>query len=421
VGENIGWSTGDSLVDYQTWMDGLAGAGGNFMRVWMASWEFGIEWLDTGLGNYEGRQDNACELDQVFNMARERNIYIMLSLINHGQYSETVNTEWASNPYNAANGGPLNTPIEFGTNEEAIRLWHQKLRYIAARWGYSTNLMTWEWWNEVNWTPLADPDILAPWISQSAAYLHTLDPYDHLITHSGSQVNDTAVWGQESMDFTQAHIYDPSSLTRAFEAAIVDWLEEYPDKPFLMGEFGSPGQFDTQGVMLHSGLWSAPMNGAAGTAMLWWWDTYIEPNDMYYQFSGVVAFYADEDLGARQWHATTADLSARPRSRIYGQQANDYALLWIVSNQYSPESLVDLYEGNLIDRVENPLDITFPDVESVSMTVTGLDDGTYTVEFWDTIAGTVSQTIAVEVSGGTVTIAIPTFNRDWAIKIKPSA
>jgi hypothetical protein len=421
VGENIGWSVGQSLVDYQTWMDGLAGADGNFIRVWMASWEFGIEWLDTGLGNYERRQDRAFELDQVFNMARERDIYIMLSLINHGQYSETTNPEWESNPYNAANGGPLNTPIEFATNPDAIRFWHQRLRYIAARWGYSTNLMTWEWWNEINWTPLVDPDVLAPWVARSAAYLRTLDPYDHLITHSGSQVGDTMVWGQESMDFTQAHIYDPSSLVLSFEAAITNWLRTYPDKPFLMGEFGSPAPIDTEGVMLHSGLWSAPMNGAAGTAMLWWWDTHIEPNDLYYHFAGIAAFYAEEDLGARQWTATTAELSERPNSRIYGQQANDYALLWIVNRQYSPESLIDLYEGNLIDGVENPLDITFPDVEGVSMTLTGLDDGTYTVEFWDTIAGTISETRTVEISGGTVTIAIPTFNRDWGIKIKPSA
>ena len=45
--------------------------------------------------------------------------------------------------------------MEFATNPDAQRLWEQKLRYIAARWGYSTNLFCWEWWNEVNWTPLA--------------------------------------------------------------------------------------------------------------------------------------------------------------------------------------------------------------------------------------------------------------------------
>lgn len=36
----------------------LAASGGTFIRVWMAAWQFAIEWRDTGLGIYTNRMYN---------------------------------------------------------------------------------------------------------------------------------------------------------------------------------------------------------------------------------------------------------------------------------------------------------------------------------------------------------------------------
>ena len=52
--------------------------------------------------------------------AYNRGIYLMVSLLNHGAFSTLFNSEWASNPYNAANGGPLATPADFFTNLDAV-------------------------------------------------------------------------------------------------------------------------------------------------------------------------------------------------------------------------------------------------------------------------------------------------------------
>ena len=335
VGENVGWATGgDPLGSYAKWLDGLATAKANFIRVWMAPWGFSIEWLDTGLGNYARRQQQAFQLDQVVDMLSEHDIYMMLSLINHGQFNESTNPEWDQNPYNAANGGPCEQPACFATNAEALRLWKQRLRYIAARWGYSPNIMTWEWWNEINWTALVDADILAPWIAESASYLKTLDPYNHLITHSGSPQRDVTIWGRDDMDFVQAHLYNMSDLPAAFHDLIPAWLAKYPNKPFLMGEFGSPMQIDTEGILLHQGLWAAPMNGAAGTGMTWWWDSYVDPLNLYYQFAGVAAFFAGEDLASQPWQPSSASFSGDVGARLYGLQSDDHALLWAISRSY---------------------------------------------------------------------------------------
>ena len=85
----------------------------------MSAWAFGIEWKDTGLGDYSGRMKQAWLLDQVFKLAEQRGVYIMLTLLNHGAFSTSVNPEWNDNPYNAANGGPLKEPRLFVRNAQA--------------------------------------------------------------------------------------------------------------------------------------------------------------------------------------------------------------------------------------------------------------------------------------------------------------
>ena len=435
VGENIGWALGDSISEYDTWLSSLSDNNANFIRVWMASWEFGIEWIDTPLGDYSNRQWRAYELDQVFELMAENDVYAMLSLINHGQFNDSVDPEWANNPYNAANGGPLENPEDFAENPEAIRLWHQRLRYIVARWGYSPNLFTWEWWNEVNWTPLSSANVLAPWVSRSAAYLESLDAYDHLITHSGSLRADESVWGQESMDFVQEHLYNMDDLPQTFSNSIPEWLETYPDKPFLMGEFGSPAEIDTEGMLIHLGLWAAPMNGASGTGMTWWWDTVVHPQDLYYHFDAVAAFYAEEDMGASNWEIAEVDFVERVRARVYGLQTDNSALLWAVNRDYSTSYMQRQYNLALRNAIQESNDdddddaapeispedvvIEYPLIEASVIAINGLSAGDYTVEFWDTFTGEVIETVSASSDGEVLELPLPDFDRDIAIKIKP--
>lgn len=429
VGLNMAWSTDDTIADFSIWLDELRESGGNFIRVWMAPWDMNIEWIDTGLGDYSNRMDRAYELDRVIEMAAERDIYIMLTLLNHGQFNETVDPEWNQNPYNAANGGPCDEPACFATDEEAIRYWNQRLRYIAARWGYSPNIMTWEFWNEINWTPLVATDLLAPWMERSTIFLGNLDPYDHLFTHSGSPIGDTEVWAESGLDIVQDHRYNMDDVLVTFNQVIPEWLEMYPDQPFLMGEFGSPVEADTENVLLHQGIWSAPMNGAAGTAMTWWWETLVHPNDLWDElFVGVSAYFAGEDLATQTWQPINADFSERTRTRVYGLQSEDTALVWVVSRDYSVTYLENAYNGFVRDQLRagttaNLEDFTveFPLVEDIILQIHALPEGDYTVEFWDTFTGEMTDTISLTSSDGILAIALPPFNRDLALKIKPDA
>ncbi len=420
VGVNMAWSTGDTIADYTMWLDALAASGGNFIRLWMAPWNLSIEWIDTGLGDYTRRQFRAYELDRVIELAEERGIYIMLSLINHGQFNTSVNPEWDDNPYNSANGGPCATPECFATTPEAQRFWERRLRYIVARWGYSPNIMAWEWWNEINWTPLANEKLLTPWIERNSALIRELDPYDHLLTHSGSPAALTGVWSP--LDFAQDHFYDRDDFPRTFLNTIPEWAEAYPDKPFLVGEFGRASaalSYDTEGVELHIGIWSAPMNGAAGTAMTWWWDTYVHPNNLWDPlFRGVSAFFAGEDLRAQTWTRPETDFVERARARVFGLHSPTAAYIWVLNRDYSPQYLESVYLDNLRAGAQDPLQIEFPMVEGALLVVSGFEPGSYTVEIWDTLSGTILETQTTEAVDGNVQVALPAFNRDLALKIK---
>ena len=135
VGENLAWYDKRGTYAYDSWLGQLAAQGANYARLWMPSWAFGIEWSDTGLGDYTNRLGQAWQLDTVMDTAADRGIAVELSLLNHGAFSTAFDSEWAANPYNAANGGPLATPAEFFTSPEARRLFEQRIRYIVARSG----------------------------------------------------------------------------------------------------------------------------------------------------------------------------------------------------------------------------------------------------------------------------------------------
>jgi hypothetical protein len=248
-------------------------------------------------------------------------------------------------------------------------------------------------------------------------------------------VSDEVVWSLDSLDFTQDHKYDMDSLIQTFNNTVADWLERYPTKPFLMGEFGlasAASETDADGVLLHLGLWSAPMNGAAGTAMTWWWDNYIHPLNLYYHFGGVAKFFADEDLAANIWQRGEILFTERTDARAYGLRTADTALLWVVNRDYNDGYLVTAYTKALRAAIrarneaggsaaDGPVDVVieFPPVEEAVLVLPEMVDGRYSVEIWDTLTGEVTQTIEAVSEGGTMQIALPTFTTDMALKVRP--
>lgn len=328
VGINVCWSGSKGTYDYDEWFAAMSAAGINMVRIWMAPWCFGIEWNQ--LGRYNLRE--AWKLDYVLKLAEKYGIYVILCLMNHGQLSTQVNPQWSDNPYNKARGGPLNEPEEFWTNEEAIELFKRRLRYIVARWSYSTHLLAWELWNEVDLTDnyMAVREQVAKWHREMATYLKSIDPYNRLVTTSFANPNlDPLVWTLDEIDFVTIHKYGPEGfrdIPMTLRELVLKALELY-GKPVLVTEFGVDWRwegkpyyyFDKEGVGLHDGLWSTLVAGSPVTAMSWWWDNYVHPFRLYYHFKAVSEFFKGVSPTASNFQSLVAEPLLQNESREESQ------------------------------------------------------------------------------------------------------
>ena len=305
IGENMCWYGRNKIFDYKKWIDDLADNGANFIRLWMCPWATSIEWKETGLGNYSKRQDRAYELDWIIDYAAEKRIYIMLCLNNHGQVSTYVNPDWRDNPYNIRNGGPCKNSEDFFSDSSAIKYYLRRLKYINARWGYSPNIFSWEFFNEIEWTDFyhIERKNIIDWQMLNAKFLDSIDVNHHLISTSyASWQLDNKMWSKPEIDFSQTHFYSGSPDIELIQTtAINKYLLNYK-KPTIIGEFGlatrrqSPMELDPKGISFHNSLWASAVSGAFGTSLMWWWDFYLHPFGLYKYYKPLSNFISSVDF-----------------------------------------------------------------------------------------------------------------------------
>jgi hypothetical protein len=417
VGENLAWYDARGTYAYDAWLDALAAEGATYIRLWMPSWAMGIEWSDGPLGDYSARLDRASQLDYVMDAAAARGIQVMLSLQNHGAFSTDTNSEWAGNPYNAANGGPLAAPEEFWTNATARNLFKRRLRYVVARWGFSTALLAWELWNEADLVDGYGGNATLEWHREMADHLRVLDPHDHLVTTSFAVfLFDPRVWREAGLDLTQLHFYSLTETTSFGPDLAQDVSEftagrlEVAPLPVLFAELGVDARgpdetraSDPEGIGVHDGLFAGVVSGGFGTAMPWWWDNVIDVEpERYYPMFGAVARWIDGVRFDRERFAFdgAAESAERPLV-VYGLTGRRHALMWVKDDafQWNAPTPVAIDDGIL------HLDALAP--------------GAWCGRWYDTWAGAFETRVHAQVrTGRPVELPIPPFERDLALRLK---
>lgn len=141
IGENVGWesrSFENPKWTYDYLLSNLAHSGANFFRTWMCSWNLPIEWRKvSSTTRYENTTDyynpgGIERMDRLADMADSLGLYFMLTLESGGSLS---NEFW----YDSDSSGKRQiNPAGFFTLNGARQKYKDKLRYIVARWGYST-------------------------------------------------------------------------------------------------------------------------------------------------------------------------------------------------------------------------------------------------------------------------------------------
>ena len=310
IGENMCWPDRGGTYDYDTWMGKLAAHGGNYVRLWLINdWnQLGLENRaqtsegdENGLGRYT--QQPAWRVDHIVETGERLGVRALMCIDSFNSLSAGGDGNWGHSPYNVANGGPCQQPADFFVNPEATRLFRQRLRYLVARWGYSTSVLGWEFWNEVDLTTGYDSRAVAAWHKEMAEYLRSIDPWRHPITTSYSRTaGDPEVDGLPQLDFLQSHNYG----ARDVAGMVTDWTRRQMNayqKPYYLGEYGADvrgSSTDPEGVQLHNGLWAGLLSGGPATAMLWYWN-WVDERDLYHEFAPVAAFAAGVNWAAEDY------------------------------------------------------------------------------------------------------------------------
>jgi hypothetical protein len=302
VGTNVAWNDQRLSQYYTDFFNNIPTGGMTWTRYWLTDFaRQALEWKSghwsawyNGLGQYS--QKAAALLDHVLAICAAKGCYMQLVLQHHGQFSNSVNPEWADNPYNSANGGPLSNASQFFSSATAKAQTKKQYRYIIARWAYSPHILAWELFNEVNYTEGVAADIEA-WHEEMGEYIKSLDIHKHLITTSTHEANSLLqlMDNNANLDQLQFHYYGTNLETSVLSAA--QTLDALVSKPLLSGEFGYPNNNylnDNAGDHLRKTLWVNQFNRIPTT--FWYWQEYIIPKNLYGVFTPLSNFLATVDI-----------------------------------------------------------------------------------------------------------------------------
>lgn len=227
-------------------------------------------------------------MEELMHMIDSLDLYLMLCLdMNSGN--------WGSSVYNQANGGPVKTWADFFNQPAAMDKYKNKLRYVVARWGYSTRIAAWEFFNEIdNGVYTRTDSILIPhqwvthWHQEMGRYLKDIDPYQHMVTTSISHRDILGLNSIPYIDFNQKHIYKHTEKIPTIYPAYIQTF----GKPYVVGEFGYRWEDQDRKYAaafnydFKRGLWFGLFSPTPILPMSWWWELFDEQNTITY-FKGV--------------------------------------------------------------------------------------------------------------------------------------
>lgn len=297
----------------------------NYMRIFINRFQalslFGPEFTQIENGTPKVyfdsiiNQKDSNELDYIVTYALQHNISIMVSFFTSETFKnnnedQSSPSKWSNNPFHTILG--LTNACEFFTNIRAKNITKNLIRYIIARWGYATNIMNWELWNEGDHTLYVcdgykhiEQDVLE-WHNDMANYIQEIDPFDHCISTSLGSINQYPYLYSHvfyKCDFVQQHNYQ--SIQNAESKHQLSYIlynktigshVSFPSKPFFMGEFGfdqsSPPSYSTKdkyGIDMHNSLWSSLFSSSMGPASFWFW-SYLDSEGLYSRFFPILNF-----------------------------------------------------------------------------------------------------------------------------------
>jgi hypothetical protein len=231
--------------------------------------------------------------------------------------------------------------------------------------------------------------------------------------------------GIPEIEFSQLHLYDSTDPAINFPDLYKDWQRDLPGKPVLFAEFGASAggentsSDDQRGLNLHNGLWAATFSGFASGAMYWWWDSYVDPLDLWGLYGNLSRFLEGEDLATLAPKKGTISDREIPYKFLLSPER---ALAWFHSRKFeigalSREKAMKSLKGEPVG--ENWTYLPEP-VSGVTIRLSGLKDGDYQAYWYSPYQGLWLAQETIRVVNSEVTLSLPDFQGDLAVKILPA-
>ncbi len=445
--ENADWADAQGTRAYEKWFRLMRENDINLTRVWMCPWWCGLEWAPEyegyhGIGYYN--QANAARLDRIMELAEKEKVYVCLETVNHGGLSTMTDADWQDNPYNKDMhpGGYVSRATQFFTDPRCIESHRNKMRYVVARWGYSTAIAWYGILTEAEWTEAYGAggktrNTFLDWIAATGGYIRDTDAQPHLVSaHFSNPGNGLDMWRRDNVDVVHNNAYtfftefwerDQFAESQGVADVIYVFGKVYEpysrEKPLMIGEWGGDANGNRKQQLvaeLHTGLWAMTMTRTAGIGGYWWWNL-VDADNLYDRFKSIAVFMKGEDRRGKNYKSERAkltypsigsadDLSVRAGLVLYSRNE-------LFAYVYS--CAINRHKYSLVAKGAD--DKSLPESGNGFLAVPhDFQNGDYTVEYWDTFAGSVINTAEVTVSAESRRIPLISHRVDLAIKVKPA-
>ena len=446
-------------LDYDAAFNSFGQNGANLTRVWIQNDGYGL----TVEGHFDaytypddynpvdrGIDIGALTKGTLINQRGARELdYILESAEVNGVYLELCSH---SDPYWI---WPYTLDGEAGSQQvgsddpKHLAEWKRNFRYLVARWGYSTSVLSWENWNELAHILPNTPE----WNFYSAysLYQRASDPYHHLLTTSqGSQAYSPAFWSSGFFDIANYHDYMmPSRYPAALTNDEANFVSKFSwclgtngqlcsglgvgdgtiwtgaNKPWIWGEIdvGTSNwnevnpraqSGDARLRFLHNSTWAGLFSPLATSPIDWYWDqedaattsARLADRKRTQQFFSGITFdgmtFMLTAADAPSGYAGEVVTATNSNARVYAMKNAQGVVAWVQHRDYT------WYNSPAVPAAIS-VTVTFPNV-----------NGTFTVQLYDPQTGN-TQNLGTVTANGTLVVNVGDVSKDMAIKARPVA
>jgi PKD repeat protein len=299
-------------------------------------------------------------------------------------------------------------------------LQRQWWRYLAARWGASTAIHSWESCNE------ADPNDPTVWrhTQAFAQYMHGVDSHPHLATTSFWCCWKPEFWGDSAtypdVDYADLHAYtaeEPVGRDMAswVESLVATTSVSSVGKPVVLAEtgIGLAGQtlFEAlkqpnPGIWYHNLLWAQLAGGSGLSVANYWFTEHLSRIDAGAHAAAFARFVRRLELN-RGGYVDAQATASHADLRAVGQRnlGRGLAHLWIHNRRHTWHNVLN---GGAVPPASGEIGIVL------------LPNQAYQVERFDTWSGAVLGSEVVTADGaGRLRIQVRDLGRDVALLISP--